>query len=268
MLVNIEDIEVRVLFVPLNLGISHNSSFNSSTYSGDTNDKDINVKHWILIFKIDGNYKCIEVIGGDMDTKITKYRQYTTCDDLIYDSSYCLGIYRGYEQDVNDVMNNHFTIGKIYDAEYNNCQHYVARFLTDLEVKIKIGDGRKFIKCSEHYNIVIDVLEFKDKKIINKMNKAYGKVVNGTMLGGVALGGVGVFGSYVNFTTTTYTGIFGYFGWPTTIVAPFLGEAAVITGPIGLLIASVGTIGFMAYNVQKHNIKLIKEQMYATDDLR
>jgi hypothetical protein len=71
-----------------------------------------------------------------------------------------LARYHGSKEDVNTVVKNHIMNGEDYSIIENNCQHYAAVALIELDSSTIIkGGGRKMSKKTEHYNETIGVLK-------------------------------------------------------------------------------------------------------------
>ncbi|PVF95982.1 hypothetical protein CPB86DRAFT_553851 [Serendipita vermifera] len=215
-----------------------------SSLIGDENksiDKSTKTKHWTLVFtptlypvvirtveiipNIDGN---IAIANDEHPNQIL---------------SVPIAEYTGLEEDIEKILEAHPMRGTKYSPCFNNCQHFVASFLLLLEAFVYNQPRRCFqIINRVRMQEVLDVLTSEGMRLYNKPNIVLqvAQLSHLTLSGGVAIGLAQAAEATVAYTVPA-SGIAGWFGLTTSVVAPaaYAPVAAAIV-PVAA-IATVGT---------------------------
>ncbi|PVF93279.1 hypothetical protein CPB86DRAFT_818926 [Serendipita vermifera] len=137
-------------------------------------------------------------------------------------SSFPIAEYQGFPEDIERILEVHPARGLHYSPSYNNCQHFVAAFLILLQVFANDEFDRSFkILDASRMDSVLSVLGTEGLKLYNKPNMQlqFG-AIRALSLSGWAAAGL----THAAEATVTYTvpasGIAGWFGATTSVVAP------------------------------------------------
>ncbi|KAF3928584.1 hypothetical protein AA313_de0201850 [Arthrobotrys entomopaga] len=163
---------VGIRFEPLGI------TLDSSDMKGKKNNDDeiwpeevlTDAVHWALVFSHrsnDSSYRIQIELHRDGDKLLFPVRFFR------HRASLKLGVWTGSWNDIMDLRKNHPMQGTEYSPSLNNCQHWVATMLVQMEELAKSTGDRSFkILDAPRYNRILGVVERNEGRVQHEFNSA------------------------------------------------------------------------------------------------
>lgn len=249
--------------VPINVGVR----FQPIGESEPNVENNTSMKHWVLVISPPSREFSFtyEVVPGKDDALHTSIMYYDGTHN-----AYPVGTYYGRWDDLIRVLEVHPQRGTIYSACFNNCQHFVAIYLTFLTSHAVYVPGRSWtVNSDSRYQWVTSVLNLQTSPGTQLWNSPNIFLATGSFMpipvsGAVAFGAAVAANATVATTVTTIGsagGIAGWLGATTTVTSTVIVPAAYVglasaCAPLAIIGTGITGLAYF-YNKQSWKEKTI-----------